>query len=98
MARRGRALTDHVERTDLRAYRRLGGCAHHFLTGANRRGPQLGLPLLLAARGGVDLAGVNARGLSRGSEIVAGMAAAHDRGQPRANANDLWRAWRTSAP
>src|SRR5438094_5633162 len=95
MARCGGALTDYAERINLCAYRRPGRCAYHFIAGANRRRPQLGLSLLLVARCGVDPAGVNAGGLSRGSYILAAMAAARYCRQPGANANNLRRARRT---
>src|SRR5437870_4985192 len=95
MARCGGALTDHAERINLCAYRWLGRRAYDFITRANRRRPQLGLSLLLAARCRVDLARVTARGLSRGSHIVAPVAVARHRGQPGTNANNLWRARRT---
>ena len=74
MARRDSALTHYVERIDLCANWRVGCGAYHFVARANRRSSQLGLSLLLVARCGADFTRVTPRGLSRGGEILAGMA------------------------
>src|SRR6476469_10585505 len=95
MARCDRALTHNAQRTKLCADWRLGCGAYHFVARANRRRAQLGLSLLLVARCGADLTRVTRRRVSRGGEILAGMASARDRGQPGANANDLRRERRT---
>src|SRR4051795_10722551 len=95
MARCRGALTDYVERIDLRAHWRSRCGAYHFIARENRRSSQLGLSLLLVTRCGADLTRVTARGISRGSEILAGMASARYRWQPCANANDLRRERRT---
>ena len=44
------ALAHHPEGSDLRPDRRNGSCPNDFASRGNRRRPQLGLPLLLAAR------------------------------------------------
>src|SRR4030095_7847021 len=95
MARSNRALTGYAEGSDLCANWWFGCRAYHFITGANRGRPKLGLSLLLVARRRADFARVNGRGLSRGSHVLAPMAAARDRGQPGRNSNDLRREWRT---
>src|SRR3954463_12430592 len=95
MARRGGAVTHYLERIDLCAYWRVSRGAYDFLTRENRRSSQLGLSLLLVERCGADLTRVTPRWVSRGSEIVAGMASARHRRQPGANANHLRRKRRT---
>src|SRR5205814_10222895 len=44
------AVTFEVEGPNLRADGRTGGGSDHLFTGRNRRGSQLGLPVLLVAR------------------------------------------------
>src|SRR2546423_15634733 len=95
MARRRDALADRAEGFDLRAHRRTRRGAYHFVARANRRFSQLGLSVLLAARCRVDLAGVNARGLSRRGRVMAAMASARDRRKSGPNANNLRRTRRT---
>ena len=60
------ALADHAQGADLRADRRHRRRAHHLAAGMDRRRPQLGLPLLLAARRDADAARVHERRLLRG--------------------------------
>src|SRR3954463_8749561 len=95
MARRGGAVTHYLERIDLCAYWRVSRGPYHFIARENRRSSQLGLSLLLVTRCGADLTRVTPRRISRGSEILAGMASARHRWQPCANANDLRRERRT---
>src|SRR3954465_6022527 len=95
MARCGGALTRYVERIDLRAYWRVSRGAYHFVAREKRRGSPLGISLMLGARRGADFTRVTPRWISRGSEIVARMAAACHRWQPCANADDLRRKRRT---
>ena len=61
LPRRGRALADHPQGADLRAHRRHRRRRHHVAARGARRQPQLGLPLLLAARRHADPRGAHAR-------------------------------------
>src|SRR5215813_6418764 len=96
MARCGGALTHYVERIDLCSDRRLGGGTDHVPARANWWRAQLGLSLLLVARCCADPARAAARGVSRGSHVLAPMVVAGHRRQPGANANDLRRPRRTA--
>src|SRR5215471_10377011 len=97
MARGRDALANRTKGVDLCADWWAGGGAYHLAAGANRKCSQLGLSVLLASRCGVDLARVNARGLSRRSRVMAAMASARDCRKPGPNANHLRRARRTSS-
>ena len=74
------AVADHPEGADLRADRRHRRSAHHLIAGKARRRPQLGLPVLLAARRHIHAAGADEQRLHRGGAGVAQLAAARRRG------------------
>jgi hypothetical protein len=80
--RRGGALAHHAEGADLRAHRRHRGRRHDLAARGARRQPQLGLPLLLAARRHPHPGVAHARGLLRRGDGLARLAAAR-RGRRR---------------
>ncbi len=90
LARRGQAITDHVEGSHLRADRRHRRCADDLAAGEHRWRAQLGLSVLLAARRDVYAVRAVARRLSRRGAGVAGVAAARGRRQAPGSADHLW--------
>ena len=91
------ALADHAQGADLCADRRHRRGADHVAAGMDRRRPQLGLPLLLAARRNAHAARVHERRLLRGGGVVAGMAVARGRRPARAGADHVRHRRRTAA-
>src|SRR5712691_2799126 len=86
---RGPAISDRAEGSDLRADRWDRRRGHHFVAGRNRRSAQLGLSLLLVARRELYFVCDDAGRLPPGSAIMAGMVAARDRRQRRADADHV---------
>ena len=70
---------------------------HHVAAGGLRRQPQLGLPLLLAARRLADRRGAAGLRLSTRRRAVAGLAAARHRRRPRGHADHVRRRRRPRA-
>ncbi len=94
---RGAALADHAEGARLRADRRHRGRAHHLAARAHRRHPQLGLPLLLAARRHHHPARADARRLLRRGARLARLAGPRDGRLARADPDHV-RHRRRAAP
>src|SRR5512138_1960045 len=90
VAGRGAAFTPDAQGADLSADRRNRRGAHDVLAGEAGRYPQLGLPLLLAARRDADAAGADANGLLPRGGGMAALAAARRRRQPGADADHVW--------
>ena len=85
LARRGGALAADPQGAHRRRDRGRAGRADHLAARAARRGTQLGLPLLLAARRHVRAGRDAQRGLRGGGLRLAGLAAARGGRQPRAD-------------
>ena len=83
VARRGRPVAHHAEGADVRAHRSGVCCRDDVAAGGDRRGPQLGLPLLVAARRHDDPAGVPDQRLRRGGRRLGSVAPPGGRRQPR---------------
>ena len=83
VARRRRALAHHGQGAAVRADGRGVRGRHHVVARAARRRPQLGLPLLVAARLVAHAPGPGAERLPRGGLGVAALAPARGRRQPR---------------
>ena len=79
LARRRPPLADDAEGADVRADRRHRRRADDVAAGVDRRRPQLGLPLLLAARRDADAARAAERGTRARGGAVAALAAARGR-------------------
>ncbi len=73
---RGDALAHHPQGADVRADRRDRRRADHVVARVDRQRPELGLPVLLAARRDADALVAHRRGLHRGGAGVARLAAA----------------------
>ena len=80
-----------------RRHRRHRRGPHHVAAGGLRRQPQLGLPLLLAARRLADRRGAAGLRLRPGDAPVAGLAAARHRRRPRGHADHVRRGRRPRA-
>ena len=91
LAGRGDPLPAHPEGADLRPHRRDRGRPHHLAARAARRGPQLGLPLLLAAGRHLHPVGADAGRAGRRGQGVAGVAAAGRRRPAAADADPVRR-------
>ena len=91
LAGRGDPLPDHPEGADLRPHRRDRGRPHHLAPRAARRGPQLGLPLLLAAGRHLHPVGADAGRAGRRGQGVARVAAAGRRRPAAADADPVRR-------
>ena len=87
--RRRAALAHHAQVAYVRADGRHRCRRDHVASGAAGRRPQLGLPLLLAARRDGDAARTDERALLRRSRCVAALAAAGGRRQSRAGADHV---------
>ena len=98
MARRGHALPDHPQGADLCPGRRDRRRRHDFAARADRRLPQLGLPLLLDPRRDLHALRLSRLRPARGGPPVAGMAAARGRGQAFAAADPVRRRRRARGP
>src|SRR4051794_1752554 len=94
MARRSRAVADHAQGADLPTHWRDHRGGDDEPPGGDRRGPQLGLPLLLAARRIDDTADDALHGVHRRGPRMARVAAAVDRGRPGAAAHHVRPRWR----
>ncbi len=80
VGRRGPALAADAEGADVRPDGRDRRRSHDVAPGGDRRRPQLGLPLLLAARRDADAARIRSRGLPERGRGLARLAAPRDRG------------------
>ena len=89
--RRGAPLADHPEGADLPSNRRHRRGRDDVAARGDRRQPQLGLPLLLAAGRHVDADGLHGSRLLRGSRGLARMADAVGRGRSGADADHVRR-------
>ena len=76
------AVPAHAEGADLPAHRRDRRRRHHLAARTDRRSPQLGLPLLLAAGLHLHPAGPDLRRIPRRGQSLARMAAARRRRRP----------------
>src|SRR5262245_26455140 len=95
---RREAFAHHAQGADLRPHWRTRGGPNDVLAGTARRGAQLGLPLLLAARRDLDFARVHEHGVLRGSASVAGLAPPRRRRQSRSDADHVWARRRAASP
>ena len=75
-------LADHAQGAHLRAHRRHRGRRDHLAARTARRAPQLGLPVLLAARRHLHPAGAAGHRVRRRGTGLAGMAGARGRRRP----------------
>ncbi len=94
---RGDPVADHAQGAHLRPDRRDSGRAHDLAARGHRRGAELGLPLLLAARRHDHARGTAAHRLHRGSLAVAGVARPRDRRGPARRADHVRRGRRAQA-
>ena len=97
VARDRRALADRAEGAHLRADRRHRRRADDVAAGMDRQRPQLGLPLLLAARRDAHAARAAQRGLCRRGGAVAALAAARRRRRSGRPADHVRRRRRAAA-